>query len=58
MKRPGYYVNGKHYFGLDKRSQALAKQQFLEKEYGRNVNLEKVDYDFMELEQALAVCAA
>lgn len=54
MKRPGYYVNGKHYFGLDKRSQALAKQQFLEKEYGRNVQVEKVDYDFLELEQALA----
>jgi hypothetical protein len=45
VKRPGYYVNGKHYYGLDKRAQALAKAKFLESEYGRSVQVEKIDYD-------------
>ena len=44
IKRPGYYVNGRHYYGLDKRSQAIAKQKWLESEYGREIELEKVDY--------------
>lgn len=45
IKRAGYYVNGRHYYGLDKRAQALAKAHFLESEYGRKIQVEKVDYD-------------
>lgn len=43
-KRVGYYVHGRYYFGLDKRSQALAKKRWLEAEFGTEVEIEKVDY--------------
>lgn len=51
-QRPGYYVNGRHYFGLDRRAQALAKAKFLAVEYGREVDVERVDYEDIEQYEA------
>ena len=41
--RPGYYVNGRWY-GFDRRSQAVARAEFLAAEYGRDVTVRVKDH--------------
>ncbi len=41
MARPGFYVNGRRY-GFDRRSQAVARAEFLASEYGRDVTVDTI----------------
>lgn len=47
MKRPGFYVAGRFY-DLSKRAQALAQATFRATEYGRDVEVIRVDHALAE----------
>ncbi len=42
--RHGYYVNGRRY-SLEQHSQAIARANFLADEYGRDVQVTRVEHD-------------
>lgn len=53
MKRPGYYVEGKHYG--DRFHQARARAAHLSSEYGRPVDLLRVEHESESFQLVLTV---